>query len=207
MCQDSCAAYYYGNYTAGTCTPCYYRCSNCTNPGDASACSTCEAGLQRTLVNGTCLCESGYYDDGYSPGCRACSTVDANCLTCTYTLNSSKTPSDYQTIFASATWATDIFPNYTCTSCASQYFINSTTRYCQKCTLNYCTNCTSLTICNTCNSSANATLYTDNLCYLCNVANCVVCSANNVCATCASGFSVTSGTCAAICGDGLVKGT
>ena len=152
--------------------------------------------------------------------------MDANCLTCQHTYNSSKSPSDYNTTFASASWPTAIKPNYKCTLCKTNTFLNSS-NLCQLCPLNYCTQCANLTACQTCNSSAKATKYTNNLCYLCNVANCIMCNADNVCVTCSTGYFVISGSCetcatsctcegwvlpkvngvcSTLCGDGIIVG-
>ena len=194
LCQDACASYYYENITVSGCDACYYTCFNCSTGGVATACTSCEAGLNRILTNGSCVCASGYFDDWYSPGCRACSLVDSNCLTCTYSYNSTKTSGDYKTIFIPTSWPTDIKPDYKCTLCKPSYFVNSS-NLCQLCPLSYCTLCSTLTACQTCDSSVNATKYTDNLCYLCNVNNCAMCSSDNVCAQCSAGYILSSGSC------------
>ena len=125
------------------------------------------------------------------------------------------------------TWSSDILPNYTCSSCMTNYFINASA-LCQACPLNYCLTCTNLTACFVCNSSTLAVKYTNNLCYLCNVSNCVMCSADNFCSSCNTGYILTSGlcllcnqsctcsgwvlpkvngTCSTLCGDGYKVGT
>jgi cysteine-rich repeat protein len=194
LCQDACGDYFYENVTMSSCDTCYYACMDCSMGNTATACTQCEAGLNRILVNNTCLCNDGYFDDWYSPTCRACSAIDMNCQTCTYTKDLLRTSSDYQTIFSLASWPIDIKPDYKCTLCKPAFFVNSSF-LCESCPLSYCTLCANLTACQTCDSSVNATKYTDNLCYLCNVGNCVMCSSNDVCDQCLPGFILSSGAC------------
>ena len=190
-----------------------------------NVCSQCETGLQRYLVNNTCLCSTGYFDDGFEPGCKACADVDPNSLSCTYTIDPLQSTTFYQDIFNQTTWATDILPNFTSITCVTAYFVN-TSRLCQACPA-YCIACTDSVTCTTCNSSSPAILYTDNLCYLCNLANCLSCYPNNVCVSCSSPLVVSegvcmtcvlacvcngwvlpkiNGTCSTLCGDGIKVG-
>lgn len=69
---------YYDNSTT-VCVACPYSCFGCTGP-DPPLCSDCPASSYRTLqTNGSCTCNGGFYDDGSSPICKACSPYCVNC--------------------------------------------------------------------------------------------------------------------------------
>ena len=135
LCQDGCGYYFYQNSTSSTCFNCSYQCMNCSSPNNSNACTLCEATTHRTLVNNKCLCNVGYFDDGYASTCRSCGTVDIHCVNCSYSLNSSKLTFYYEGIFASTTWQSDIKSNYTCFNCMPNYFLNSA-GVCQTCSIN-----------------------------------------------------------------------
>jgi proprotein convertase subtilisin/kexin type 5 len=61
------------------CKKCPYSCYGCTGP-DPAQCVDCPPGSLRTLqANKSCVCNPGYYDDGFNALCKACKPT---CLTC-----------------------------------------------------------------------------------------------------------------------------
>lgn len=66
-----------------TCLLCPYYCPDCgvDNTGKV-ICLSCPSNSFRTLVNGNCTCDSGYFDDNNTVVCERCSFVLSNCLTC-----------------------------------------------------------------------------------------------------------------------------
>jgi hypothetical protein len=180
--------------TTSLCSACSYGCIDCTS-GSSTACTACEALTFRTKVGNSCPCNTQYFDNGYSSTCILCSDVITYCIQCTYSLNSSLSTSYYSGVFAAGTWKTDILLNFTCDLCQTPYFYNSTAKTCSLCTLNYCLTCASISACTTCDNTAGAIKYTDNLCYLCTISQCSSCSANEICANCLTGFKLTNNSC------------
>lgn len=161
----------------------------------------------RIVVNGVCLCETGYFDDHIHSACQACSSIQSPCLTCDYSLNASNV---YQ--FTCLTCQTGYFiVNGTCTVCTAviaactscnlpgticytcnqsiNYFLNpdysnSSSTQCKLCTLAGCITCSSLTACTTCNNSANYFLNNSNTCQLCSLPGCITCTSLTACTTC-----------------------
>jgi hypothetical protein len=106
-CYGTCPAGTIQTVSLGRCRQCAYNCMGCANlswdvlTGSSSTCTSCNASNFRTLVSGTCACvNSSYFDDGYSAKCRLCSEVKNFTQTCTFQLDSSKSPSEYQQLFA-----------------------------------------------------------------------------------------------------------
>ena len=56
---------------------CHYSCVTCN--GTAATCHSCNNAHQRVLVGNTCLCSTGYYDDGSNSQCATCHN---SCYTC-----------------------------------------------------------------------------------------------------------------------------
>jgi hypothetical protein len=75
MCQDACGDYNYENSTDYTCDLCVnFKCLSCNNPSFLSPdCTDCDPTSFRTLLNQTCECMTGYYDNGINLTCVQCS--------------------------------------------------------------------------------------------------------------------------------------
>jgi hypothetical protein len=70
-CNDMCPTKYFTNTSSNLCLPCHYSCNQCSSSASNNSCSACPASDNRTLINNTCLCNSGLYDGGLS-ACSAC---------------------------------------------------------------------------------------------------------------------------------------
>jgi hypothetical protein len=62
--------YYYDNGVAPQCVACLYSCLTCSSM--STNCTSCDNSTYRTLINNTCTCQIGYYDDLSSPTCQPC---------------------------------------------------------------------------------------------------------------------------------------
>lgn len=217
----------------GKCFGCAYTCLTCVSVsfdalyGVTSNCTSCKASDFRTLVGTKCVCDSLYFDDGYSATCRTCSSINNLTSTCSFTLDPTKPSISYQQLFA-GNWTTNVLPLFKSLTCKSGYILLN--NLCATCSqaMPYCETCSSATVCLTC--SVSATKYTDGNCYLCSLVNCVLCKNNNVCETCKTGYIIdgtgcivepcslncncggfylpkVNGTCTTLCGDGFKVGT
>lgn len=79
QCYGICPLYYYVNSTYNLCLPCDHRCIQCTTVNSSNSCSQCSNLDERTLINGSCICNAGFYDNGISSLCGSC---NYRCLTC-----------------------------------------------------------------------------------------------------------------------------
>lgn len=77
-CYDICPNGFYTDMTFKLCLPCHYSCNTCTKPNDTLGCSVCDPAQHRSLVNNSCVCDSGYYESGV----LLCGTCNYKCLTC-----------------------------------------------------------------------------------------------------------------------------
>jgi proprotein convertase subtilisin/kexin type 5 len=198
-CYASCPVGTQLSVTIGKCFPCGYTCATCVlfswDPlyGSNSTCVSCNASRFRTLINSSCMCNNGYFDDGYSSTCRQCSSVNNLTSTCTFTLDSTKPTVYYQQIFAQSNWTIAVLPLYKSLTCLSGYIVFN--NLCTSCSqaIPYCISCTNPTACTTCNTST--TKYTDQKCYLCNLTNCVLCKQDNICDQCTAGYILFNSLC------------
>lgn len=223
QCQNSCAYYYFGNTTALDCQLCSNTlCYTCSN-NDSTICLSCDTTLHYVLSSGTCVCASGYYS--LNGSCVLCSTGQAECVTCTYTM------SNITVLF--------LLTNFNCTSCnaTNNYFVqkNVTTLIyeCIKCTLSNCLSCASLTTCLVCDPASGTSLSAALQCSLCSVTGCLTCGAiSTVCLVCNGALGYTldgtgcslcavacnclgwvlpwisnKASCSTICGDGFIVGS
>lgn len=179
VCYDICPSRYYEQTTTMTCQTCAkYYCYKCNSSTAAASCTSCNATLDfRTLVSGVCQPLPGYYDTGNSTA-QPC---NSNCLTCSGT-------------------------STLCTSCATQYFLNSSSKVCKPCSTG-CSTCTSNTTCTLCLSPF--TLASGSCTINCSlVANCATCNSGAGCTVCNTGYVVLNNTyCLVnpICGDGITE--
>jgi hypothetical protein len=72
LCQTACGDYYIENNTLKVCDTCYYSCQQCTVSNSEQDCSVCDSYLNRSLVNESCQCDPGFYDNGYESTCQSC---------------------------------------------------------------------------------------------------------------------------------------
>jgi len=70
-----------GYYDSGsaTCTRCSSLCKTCNS---STTCTSCFADSNRTLVNGQCVCSTGFYQIVNSDNTLTCGKCDASCTTC-----------------------------------------------------------------------------------------------------------------------------
>lgn len=173
MCQDMCGSYYFGNTTTYTCDPCIdttcYSCNTST-----SLCITCEAILNRILINGTCVCVDGYFENNGL--CLPCSSGNTGCNNCTYNDGTTNGSLPFNVI------------NFTCTSCDNTTnFINPSTHLCAPCSMTGCLTCSAYQLCSTCNTSLQYFLNpSTNTCWQCSLSYCLSCVDYNMCGTCNS---------------------
>ena len=98
-----------------------YQCDGCTGP-DPPQCIACPLSSQRTLQpDKSCVCNSGYYDDGISSICKPCKNT---CLTCSsYSVCTScySSPTQFRTLISGEC------------KCIAGYFDNLINPVCQLC--------------------------------------------------------------------------
>ncbi|EAS04000.3 EGF-like domain protein (macronuclear) [Tetrahymena thermophila SB210] len=78
----NCMDGYYDNGNSSVCLNCNYTCKTCSYNQFQTPqlqCLSCDPDNYRYLSNGSCLCKTGYYDDGNSPVCQKC---QQSCLSC-----------------------------------------------------------------------------------------------------------------------------
>lgn len=233
-CYATCPAGTFWRVNNGKCFGCGYTCRTCTLVsydhfmGSVSTCLSCNASHFRKLVNGKCVCNDGYFDDGFTSICRLCSSVNNFTTNCSFNLDTTQPSVYYQQIFTSSNWSSTVLPLYKSLNCLSGYILyNSLCSTCSQAMSN-CVSCTNATVCTSCSQSA--TIYTDGKCYLCTLIYCVLCKQDNVCDQCAAGYIIdgtgcivepcsvncgcggfylpkVNGSCSTVCGDGFKVGT
>lgn len=133
------------------------------NESGIIVCKSCPTASHRTLLNGNCTCNIGYFDDNRTTICEKCANVLSNCLTCTN--------------------------RYKCTSCDTGMFTDKAQSICTQCRPPCLTCGVYFDECTNCDSSKNRILSNkkcvcissayekDNACKLCKdaIANCNSC--------------------------------
>jgi proprotein convertase subtilisin/kexin type 5 len=140
-----------GHYDAGaaTCGNCHYSCGTATcNGSQSNRCLSCNSTANRQISGSfTCLCMTGFYDNGSSESCAVC---HLSCLTCTTT--NVKCLSCNSTLRRSYVSASNTCP------CDAGYFDNGTAM-CQPCYLTcYTCNGPLKTNCLSCTGASSRTL-------------------------------------------------
>jgi len=184
----SCSTGYYLNSSTNICVACSTYCSTC----NSTNCTQCVSSTF-TKTGTSCICSSPLFLNPSTtpPSCLACSTFQANCVTCSNSTGS-----------------------VLCSTCAAGFFSNA--GVCTAC-IPYCTTCTTITDCTTpvsnlfvYNSSSlscvciTGYILSNGACLLCSdlVPNCLTCNANGIgCSVCNNPYypdtSTTPTSCAA----------
>ncbi len=139
---------FYDDGTSLICPSCYYSCETCY-AGTVSSCLSCSATNHRVLVNNTCHCMTGYFDNGAE-----------TCVPCYYTCASATCSGSSGTncLSCNALQFRVILANYTC-ACLPGYYDNGTTsETCSPC-LYSCLTCWDTNIfCTSCSITNHRTL-------------------------------------------------
>jgi len=188
----NCLAGYYDSGSA-VCTVCSALCLTCSS---ANNCTSCIAGSNRALVNGQCICATGYYQIRNANGSLTCGQCDSSCTAC------SLLPNLCSNCDASANriLGYDSFGNQVC-NCIPGFADNGLGNCVQSnCNADpYCSNCqTVLTVstCIKCIGSTNRVLVLPQQKCLCKTGfyelNGVCTSCPDGCANCTSATTCTS---------------
>jgi hypothetical protein len=171
-----------GYYDAGvaTCATCGYTCATCTN---SSACATCSAANQRSLISGQCPCNANYIDNGTAL-CVSCSYALSGCTTCTST-----------TVCTVCNTTANFTLNGATCACSVGYYISGSS--CLQCSASIpgCQICISSAVCTSCNaalfylngsicSCQSGTQLSGSTCTTCTITGCANCTSSTVCNTC-----------------------
>ena len=184
ICTSCDTGYYLKVHNSSThlCQLCPYYCPDCTlNASNDVICNSCPSGTFRTLsADGSCNCDSGYFDDNHTAICEACADVLDNCLTC-----SNRT---------------------VCESCAPGMYTDASSTICAPCRSTCLTCGAYFDECATCDPGSNRVLvgnkcaclshtYEDGgVCKLCSdaIENCNSCENPYLCTGCESGYTLQS---------------
>lgn len=123
-----CSATYFNNETNKVCVSCHHSCQTCTSTSQ-TACLTCPALSQRTLIAGACGCNQYYFENNVP----TCATCVYTCATCTNTANCTSCNSAINHRYLSTS-------SMECLCEVGYYNVNSQ-RTCSPC-LPSCTSCT-----------------------------------------------------------------
>lgn len=77
LCQDQCLNSSSPN-ALNVCIECAYSCLTCSMGNSTTSCTSCSSAANRMFNNGSCPCNTGYYENGTS----VCPPCDYRCLTC-----------------------------------------------------------------------------------------------------------------------------
>lgn len=75
----------------------------------------------RTIINGVCACDPGYFENGYNYECIPCSAMVNYCTSCTFTANLSLLTLNCTNNITSGVDCA--FGTFQCTSCESGYYL------------------------------------------------------------------------------------
>jgi cysteine-rich repeat protein len=195
LCQTLCGGYNIENVTEFICVPCQNTlCYQCDDPL-TNHCTDCASYLHYELVDGQCVCMSGYL--WAASICSLCWDANTGCYNCSYDDGSNGTlPYDSS--------------KFVCLSCneTENYFMDGIR--CTLCSLSHCLNCENLTACAICETGYDFSVI--QTCIICHVTGCLHCSLTNpdVCVVCNQtlGYyeNTTNQKCKTICGDGIFVG-
>lgn len=135
-----CSVGYVDIYFNGTCSICHYSCQTC-NGISANNCTNCTT--NRILNVSSCVCPTGYFDNGS----QTCQTCASTCLSCNNALNSSCTACNaiyLRTLSASPAGSCQCLPGY----------YDAGVLLCASCNIK-CITCVSIISCSSCDSITN----------------------------------------------------
>ncbi|KAL4451057.1 hypothetical protein ABPG74_021379, partial [Tetrahymena malaccensis] len=142
-----CKPYFFEVLSSPNCEACDYSCGSC-NGALNSNCLSCDDQDMRQLVNGQCICQEGYYDDGTKQckkcdyTCKACSGSKTSCTKCDSLAQ--RYPSDSNASIFKCLCQSGYYDDGFDTECKQCYDQN---QYCQTCIVNQsskgfiCTSC------------------------------------------------------------------